>query len=102
MENKTSNKQETKAMPYDALLATVNFCEMDNDKLFKLLDFLGQNEILEKSKMTEKYEDGKCIEKGWEWYDRLNVYPQKITATGHITVVILTAEKYVKMMQLFL
>ena len=80
---------------------TVNFCELSDDKLIKLLDFLGENEIVEKSEMMKVLIGDKCVEKRWDWYTKLVVYPQEIRSTGVVTVVLMTSEKFLKMKEIF-
>lgn len=98
----TNLSESTGGNNANTVLATVNFCTLPNEKLMQLLDFLGETEITQNSKCIEKHIDGECIEKRWNWYSELIVTPKKITAIGHISVDILTAEKYAKMQQLFL
>ena len=86
----------------NTLLATVNFCSLPNEKLLQLIDLLGETEITQNTQCEEKYIDGKCVEKRWNWYSRLIVTPDKITTSQYSSVVLLTAEKYMKMQRLFL
>jgi len=75
----------------------INFCEFSPEKLTLLLDYLGKLEILEQSKCVSKYEDDKCIEKKWEYYeDILVIYPKKITSSHHLTIELINDEKYLK------
>ena len=80
----------------------INFCELSDDKLMKLIDFLGEKEITEKSTMKQTFIDNKCVKKKWEWYGELTICPQKITATGQVTVILMTSEKFLKMREIFI
>ena len=51
----------------------VNFCELPNDKLMLLIDFIGETEIIENSECVEKFINGKCVEKRWSYYSELIV-----------------------------
>jgi predicted metal-dependent TIM-barrel fold hydrolase len=93
---------DTKDNKFNTLVAEVDFCNLEYNKLLKLLDFLGENEIIENTECVRKYVNDKCVEIKWDWYTRLTVYPKKITASGYTSVDILTAEEYVKMMLIFI
>jgi len=89
-------------LPDSLPLLLVNFCELPHDKLIQLIDFLGEKEITEKSKMEQTIIDNKCVKKKWDWYSQLTVYPDKITSCGHVTVTLITSEKFAKMQALFI
>lgn len=89
-------------LPDSLPLLTVNFCELPDDKLLQLIDFLGEKEITERSKMEQTIIDNKCVKKKWDWYSQLTVYPDKITSCGHVTVTLITSEKFAKMQALFI
>ncbi|MCA6367599.1 MAG: hypothetical protein IM618_11190 [Cytophagales bacterium] len=81
-------------------METVDFCKLPNKKLIQLIHLISTPEvieIIEKSSMEEKYKDGICIEKSWEWYNTLKVTPTAITVTGQVTSYLLTAEECAKM-----
>jgi hypothetical protein len=84
------------------LASSINFCELSEHKLEQLIGFLGYSEIIKKSNCMMTFADGKCIEKRWEFYLKLIVTPETITAVDQTSMVIMTVEKFIKMKSIFI
>ncbi len=78
----------------------INFCEISQEHLLKLLEFLGEKDVTDNSKMYETYVEGKCIKKEWEWYSTVRVTPAEIVAIGEVKQYLMTSERFEAMTNL--
>jgi hypothetical protein len=56
----------------------MNFCELSDDKLGFLFDYLGIKEVYDNSEEVSTIKSGVVLERRWEWYDAIIVTPSKI------------------------
>lgn len=56
----------------------MNLCELSDEKLYHLFEYLGISEIYNKSEEKTLLVSGKVAERRWEWYDKIIVTPTEI------------------------
>jgi hypothetical protein len=92
----------SEAMNDDESLS-INFCTMSHDELMKIFELCDVMAVVDKSEMVHTFRDNNCIEKQWEYYDTLTVTPTEIkfSHSPYPSSIIMTAERYLKIKQLF-
>jgi hypothetical protein len=81
------------------VMEEINFCEWSDEKLMKLIDFLGLMEITTKTDMESRLVNNKCVQKKWSYYDELIVEPETIrfAVDPYPSSVVFSAEQFIKM-----
>ncbi len=78
----------------------INFCKIQHKSLIKLIEAVADKDtmdIIKNSKVVETHRNGKCVQKEWEWYNRLIVTPTEIYTVSFVRSYHMTAEKFEKM-----
>lgn len=81
----------------------INFCEISDEFLLKIIDFLGHKDITEKCDMEQIIRKNKVISKKWSYYDELFVTPTEILFTHepYPSIKIFSVEEYEKLEKIF-